>query len=128
MRILKIVGDELVVQVTSPAQGFSSLRDDLLYLVRLPDFHGNDSSARGIEVRAEIEHLALIADEAVVRIKLVEQLHHIGVSGLKIPVIHPVAPIGALPDGNDEIAVILRHRCAIAPFRVVRIVIYQLVR
>ena len=92
----------------------------------------DDAAPRCIEVGAEIEARALVSDEAVVRVEIVEQLERrggeLGVQRvLQVDDLDPVAAVGAEPQADHEIAPVLGHVPRHSPVGVLEPLVDELV-
>ncbi len=78
MGIFEIAGDKTVTDEADRFQRLLRLRDDVAPAdgFRSAYVNGDDPLARGVLIGQEIEDRTVVADEAVVGIRLAEQFHH----------------------------------------------------
>ena len=125
-----VLGDEVSAQKGHALQGAFSFGQDRLPVRRVRILHidGNEALLWCVEVRHEVERAALVGDQAVAGVELIEKFHHLPVLTLpKIPVEKAILRPSSLPHRNDLVAFVLGHAHAEAPLRMIRPLIHQTV-
>ncbi len=117
---MHVKGHELVVNHDRPLQHIFSLWNERLpvRLVGPGRVNGNQPPARCVEVRAEVEDRAVVADESVGGFKLGDEFDD-GRIGLQVFVKEAVAAVGSLPHVEHQVAAIVANFGAEAPIVVV---------
>ena len=97
------------------------LRDDLAVVGRvgLAQVDGDDPPARGRQVRVEIEYRAVVADEVVLVVEVVDQIDGLAIRRLEVLVGHAVAAVGAFPGRDDHVLAVFADGSAETPVGVV---------
>src|SRR5205085_7920291 len=96
-------------------------------VIRLGDIDSNDTGFRRGEIGPEPENIAIAAEKTIMRILLVQQLHHWRVRFLEVLVKDPVLRVSPLGDVDDEEPSVLAHAAVEAPILMVLSFVNQLV-
>ena len=129
LRIAQILAEHLA------AHGADALQQDLRHFghddapvaaLRLADVDGDDFVARRIQIREEVEDGAVVVDEVVACVVVVEQFHDRSASGYLL-VEDAVLWLGAEPDLDNEVVAIFRDAAAEAPLGLVFALVDELI-
>ena len=102
-------------------QALLPLGDQLLPVrfVRLADVNGDDSAARRVQVRFEVEDGAVVAEERVFVVESGNQIDRLSFLRLQVLVDDAVFAVGAFPDRDDEVSAIFAGGRLEAPVGVI---------
>ncbi len=130
--VVQVAGDELVVDDADVLQHVGFLGDDRapVRTRRSLRVDGDQTVARRVEVRQEVKHRPVVADERVAGVEIVEQPDHRAAESRRlwvdqIDIVDPVPLVGAVPYAHDPVAAIVRHRDPEAPLGLVRPLVDQ---
>ena len=91
----------------------------------LAGVHRNDPPARGVEIGEEPEDRAVVVDEVVLGVEVIEQLDHLGLRGGQALVIQPIFPLGALADGDEQVLPVVGNAGAELPLLLIGTIVDQ---
>ena len=127
MRVLEVTPDETVTDNFRVLKRVGTFGHEGRDVIRLGDIDGNDPGFRRGEISPEPENIAIAAKKTIMRILLVQQLHHWRVRFLEVLVEDPVLRVGPLRDVDDEESSVLAHVAVEAPILMVLTFVNQLV-
>ncbi|MBC8115845.1 MAG: S9 family peptidase, partial [Candidatus Saccharimonas sp.] len=107
LRILQIRQDELVADKVRVDERLDGLRDHLAHRRRFADVDRDDPLPRRFEVRHEIKHRPVVADERVLIVKILDQVDRHPVRFGQVFVEDSILVVGPLPDADDQVASVL---------------------
>ena len=124
--VLEIQRDEAFAHEVDILQDFVGLRDDFLPIgpLRLRHFDGDQAAARGIEIGAEVEFLAVVADEGELRIEAGNEFDDLGIVvgtvARQILDEHLILSFRSTPHTDYQVAAVVGHAAGEAPLLFVR--------
>src|SRR5215813_13395563 len=120
-RVFQVGSDEMVADQAHAFERFGRLRHKLFpaRAIRIARVNRNDAASRGVQVGAEPEDRAIVADEVVRGFEFVDQFDDLGVRRLKVFKKNSVSRISSLPDIDDQIAPVFGDLAAESPFLLV---------
>ena len=125
----RYVADEQIAHVRNLPQRFFGLRDDLLEILflGLAQIDGDQPLARGVEIGAKIEHRAVVADERIIVVEIIDQIDAFADGSLQIVIGDAILRVGALAHRDDQIAAVFGDVAAKIPIGMLGLGVHQFV-
>src|SRR4030095_242030 len=120
-RVLQIRGYEMVSDQIHAFERLRSLWHKLLpsAVFKFACVNRDDSASRRVQVGAEPEDRAVVADEVVRGFEFMDQLHDLSARRLKVFEKNSVSLVGSLPDADDEVTPVFGDVAVESPFLLV---------